>query len=160
MSRYGPICLAAALLASGTAARAATPVQERTAAFATRYLQVWSSNGPASVQAVPRAYLPVVSFYGQTYTHRLLMAEKRRAIRQWPLRRYVHRPGTMRIACDAFGRTCVARSIIDFAVRNPGRGTAKHGSARFSLGISFAGQEPRIFSEGGSLNKRRASARS
>lgn len=154
------IWILGAVLASGTAAQAGSPMQERTATIATRYLQVWSSNGAAAVESVRRAYMPAVTFYGQTFTHRQLIAEKRRAIQQWPLRRYVHRPGTMRVACSASIRRCTARSVMDFAVQNPARGAAKRGAARFALGIDFAGPNPRIFYEGGSLNNRRGSRRS
>lgn len=135
-------------------------MRERTAMFATRYLQVWSSSGTASVSGVPRLYEPTVAFYNQVYTHRELISEKRRAIQRWPVRRYIHRPGTMRIACDLSRRRCTARSIIDFKVENPRRGSAKHGSARFELGVSFAGQQPRIFYEGGSLSRRQPRNRS
>lgn len=128
--------------------------------IATRYLQVWSSNGAAAVESVRRTYMPAVAFYGRTYTHRQLVAEKRRAIRRWPVRRYAHRPGTMHIACDVSHNRCTARSIMDFAVANPARGAAKRGSARFALGIDFAGPSPRIFYEGGSLNSRRSRSRS
>ncbi len=160
MPTSGPTLVLAILLASGTAAGAATSMEKRTAVIATRYLQVWSFNGAASVRSVPHLYERTVTFYRQTYTHRQLMAEKRRAIQRWPVRRYVHRPGTMSILCDVDQERCTARSIIDFQVANPRRGTAKHGSARFALGISFASENPRIFYEGGSLNSRRASTRS
>jgi hypothetical protein len=160
MLKFSPICVLAALLASGTAAPAASRMEERTASIATRYLQAWSFDGAASVQGVPRLYERRVAFYRQTYTHDQLIAEKRRAIQQWPVRRYVHRPGTMRIVCDVPQQKCTARSIIDFSVKNPGRGMAKNGSAKFDLGISFAGASPRIFYESGSLNSRRAKSRS
>ena len=101
-------------------------------------------------------YGPSVMFYGQRYTQPQLMAEKRRAIQQWPVRRYVHRPGTLRVICNAAARKCAARSTIDFEVSNPGRGTRKAGSAKFDLGVSFAEGHPRILYEGGSLNKRRS----
>ena len=160
MLKFRSMLVVAILLASGAAAEAASPMHKRTALLATRYLQVWSSSGAESVSGVPRLYEPTVAFYYQTYTHRQLMAEKRRAIQRWPVRRYAHRPGTMRIACNLAQQRCMARSIIDFEVQNPRRGTANHGSARFDLGISFAGQEPRIFYEGGGLNSRKARTRS
>jgi hypothetical protein len=147
----------AVVLGSGMAGQAATlpEMQERTTEIATRYLQVWSSNDVAAVQGVPYVYGPRVRFYGQNYSQADLMAEKRRAIHQWPLRHYEHRPGTLRVICNAATQKCAARSVIDFQVENPARGTAKHGSARFDLGVSFEGPRPRILYEGGSLNRRR-----
>jgi len=77
MPTSGPTLVLAILLASGTAAGAATSMEKRTAVIATRYLQVWSFNGAASVRSVPHLYERTVTFYRQTYTHRQLMAEKR-----------------------------------------------------------------------------------
>lgn len=142
---------------SGISAHGASlpEMQGSTAAIATRYLQVWSSNNVASVESVPYVYGPRVQFYGQSYTQGQLMAEKRRAIHAWPIRRYVHRPGSMQVICNVPEQKCAARSIIDFQIESPRRRAAKRGSARFDLGISFAGPRPRILYEGGSLNKRR-----
>jgi hypothetical protein len=159
MHKLSPIFLAGSLL-FGTAALASTPLEERTAALARRYLQVWSVNGAASVRSVPSLYERATTFYGRTYTHHQLMAEKRRAIRRWPIRHYAHHPGTMRVRCDVPGRRCVARSIIDFRVASPHRGTTKHGSATFVLGVNFARPNPRIFYEGGSVNAPRPRPRS
>jgi hypothetical protein len=126
----------------------------RTATFAGRYLQIWSSNNVSPVVDVPYMYGRTVLFYGKPYTHADLQAEKRRAISRWPVRYYVHRPGTMRVTCNAADQECASRSIIDFTVTNPSRGTRNGGSARFDLRVSFAGQHPVIVYEGGSLNKR------
>ena len=135
--------------------RSLAGMRARTAEIATEYLRVWSSNDGNAVASVPYIYGPTVLFYGRRYTQAQLVAEKRRAIRQWPVRRYTHRPGTMRVICNAAQRKCAARSIMDFSVENPDRGTAKHGAARFDLGVSFAGERPRILYEGGSLNRPR-----
>jgi hypothetical protein len=159
MDTLSPIFLAGSLL-FGTAALASSPLEERTAAFATRYLQAWSANGAASVRSVPILYERAPTFYGRTYTHHELMAEKRQAIRRWPIRHYAHHPGTMRIKCDLPNRRCVARSIIDLRVASPPRGTVKDGSAKFVLGINFARRNPRIFYEGGSVNAPRPRPRS
>ena len=128
----------------------------RTAMIADRYLQIWSSNNSSPIAGVPYMYGPTVRFYGQRYTQADLIAEKQRAIRQWPIRRYAHRPGTLNVRCNVPQQKCVAQSMIDFTVRNPSRGTAKTGSAKFDLGVSFAERHPVILYEGGSLNSRRA----
>jgi hypothetical protein len=159
MHKLSPVFLAGSLL-FGTAALASTRLEERTAAIATRYLQVWSVDGAASVRGVPSLYERAATFYGRTYTHHQLIGEKRRAIRRWPIRRYAHHPGTMRIKCDLPSRRCMVRSIIDYRVASPQRGIVKHGSAKFVLGISFARPTPRIFYEGGNVNARRAMPRS
>jgi hypothetical protein len=156
MNALGRTILMSGLLACGSAQAASlSEMRERTAEIATRYLQVWSSNDAAAVQGVPYVYGPSVRFYGRNYTQAMLMDEKRRAIRQWPIRRYVHRPGTLNVICNEATQKCAARSITDFQVENPARGTFKRGSARFDLGVSFEGPRPRILYEGGSLGRRR-----
>jgi hypothetical protein len=132
-------------------------MKDRTAFIANRYLQIWSSNNVSPVAGVPYMYGRTVLFYGKPYTQTELQAEKQRAISQWPVRRYAHRAGTMRILCNAEAKKCAAQSTIDFTVANPARNTGKSGSAKFDLGVSFAGPHPVILYEGGSLNKRRAS---
>ena len=129
-------------------------MKERTAVIADRYLEIWSLNNTTPIAGVPYMYGPTVTFYGRPYTQDMLIAEKRRAIRQWPNRRYSHRPGSMNVTCNLAARKCAVRSIIDFEVSNRARGTDKSGSARFDLGVSFAENRPRILYEGGSLNNR------
>ncbi|WP_132250961.1 hypothetical protein [Methylobacterium segetis] len=152
------LLLPGALVTAATSAQAVglTEMKRRTAFIAERYLQIWSSSNVSPVAGVPYMYGPTVTFYGQRYSQEQLMAEKRRAIQQWPSRRYVHRPGTMQITCNVPAQKCAARSTIDFEVSNSRHGTAKQGSAKFDLGISFADRQPRILYEGGSLNNRRA----
>ena len=147
-----------ACLGWGAQARAAgvAEMEERSAFIARRYLQIWSSNDGSPVAGVPYMYGPRIAFYGRPYTQGQLADEKRRTIRQWPVRRYSHRPGTLRVTCNAGTRKCAARSIIDFEAANPARGTAKRGSARFDLGISFAGERPVILYEDGSRGRRRS----
>jgi hypothetical protein len=131
-------------------------MEDRAADIARRYLAVWSTNAYASVEGVPYIYGPRVRFYGRDYTQRMLEDEKRRAIRRWPVRNYAHRPGTMEVICNDATRRCAARSIMDYQVSNPARGTSARGSARFDLGISFEGPRPLILWEGGGKLGRRA----
>lgn len=159
MLKPGSLLIFAAAIAFAPSAQALGPAEmkDRTASFAAHYLRIWSSNNAAPINAVPAMYARTVMFYGRRYTQDQLIAEKRRAIQHWPSRRYVHRPGTMRVTCNMPARECVTRSIIDFEVSNQRRHAAKRGSARFDLGISFAERSPRIVHEGGgSLNARRS----
>lgn len=142
--------------ASSAHAISLTEMRERTAVIAHRYLEIWSANNASPISGVPYMYGATVVFYGKRYSQDDLVAEKKRAIRQWPVRQYVHRPGTFKIDCNMSTKKCAARSTIDFAIRNPGRNTFKSGSAKFNLGVSFAERHPVILYEGGSLNGRRA----
>ena len=152
------LAIGATAIAWAGAAHAQSPedMRARTALIANRYLQIWSSNTVSPVSEVPYLYGRTVLFYGKPYSQADLKAEKRRAIVQWPVRHYVHRPGTLRVICNVEARKCAARSTIDFTVANPDRHTRKSGSAKFDLGVSFAGPRPVILYEGGSLNSRRS----
>lgn len=158
MLKPGALLFSTALLVFSPEAYALglAEMKERTAFIAKRYLEIWSSNNTTPITGVPYMYGPSVNFYGQNYSQKQLAAEKSNVIQQWPVRHYVHRPGTMRIFCNVQSKKCAARSIIDFRASNTGRGTVKNGSAKFDLGISFAEPHPRILYESGSLNGRRA----
>jgi hypothetical protein len=158
-----PSALSRALLAAATlaasylpaAAQSLADMEQRSATIAERYLAVWSSSGELSIEGVPYVYGPRVRFYGREMDWRGLAAEKRRATRQWPVRSYHHRPGSMRVLCNADTRRCAVRSIIDYRVANPGRGRRAAGAASFDLGISFEGPKPVILYEGGGPLRRR-----
>ena len=140
---------ACAVLAGPAVAQSVAEMQERSATIAERYLAVWSSSGELSIEGVPYVYGPRVTFYGRSLDWRGLAAEKRRAVRQWPNRSYHHRPGAMQVICNAEGRRCAVRSIIDYRVANPATGRRASGAATFDLGISFAGPKPVILYESG-----------
>lgn len=156
---YRPSLFALGLFVlSGTANAAELSIaemQRQTAEIATRYIAVWSSDAWSSVEGVPYIYGARTRFYGRDLSHEELMAAKRGAIRQWPVRKYVHRPGTMRVTCNAQALRCGASSITDYEVSNPTRGTFKRGAARFDLGVGFAGPTPKILFEGGTIGRRR-----
>ncbi len=136
-------------------AQGLSEMEERSAIIAERYLAVWSSSGDLSIEGVPYIYGPRVRFYGRSLDWNGLQNEKRRAVRQWPVRSYQHRPGSMRVLCNAGTRRCAARSIIDYRVSNPATGRRASGSASFDLGISFAGPKPVILYESGGPMRRR-----
>jgi hypothetical protein len=136
-------------------AQSMAEMEERSANIAERYLAVWSSRGDLSIEGVPYIYGPRVRFYGRSLDWNGLQNEKRRAVRQWPVRAYNHRPGSMRVICNAGTRRCAARSIIDYRVSNPATGKRASGAASFDLGISFAGPKPVILYESGGPLRRR-----
>jgi hypothetical protein len=153
-------CAVAIGILAGAGSVQAMPLGEmkaRTVEIATRYLAVWSSSNWASLEGVPYVYGPRVRFYGRNYSHADLIAEKSRFIRQWPVRHYAHRPGSMQVICNEAKQRCGVRSVIDFTAENPGRGTRKSGSAKFDLGISFEGPHPVILYEGGTIGHHQTS---
>lgn len=149
------LCAGLVLYSFPALAQSGAEMQRRTGYIAERYLAIWSSNDGGAVAGVPYMYGPTVQFYGRPYTQRQLINEKRAAIRRWPLRRYAIRPGTLHVICNVPQAKCAARAITDFVVANPDQGTRKAGSARFDLGVSYAGRQPRILYEGGSLGRHR-----
>lgn len=133
-------------------------MEARAAEIAQAYLAAWSRSPDGAVGDVPYVYGPNVRFYGRTMSHADLQRAKRGAVRQWPIRRYSHRPGTMRITCNARKLRCASQSIIDYHVSNPATGRVARGSTTLDLGISFAGPRPVILYESGKVRGRDPSA--
>lgn len=146
--------LSSVVLSTGAQAQSRAEMEARSATIAERYLAVWSSSGELSVAGVPYVYGPRIKFYGRTLSQSALAAEKRRALRQWPVRSYVHRPGSMQVICNERTLRCAVRSIIDYQVSNPGTGRRARGAASFDLGVSYEGPRPVILYEtGGPLRR-------
>src|SRR4051794_12800613 len=70
-------------------------------AIAYTYLRRWSSGNAQALADVRALYGPRVSFHGAFVDQHNLFDQKRRFGRRWPLRHYEHRPGTMRVTCEA-----------------------------------------------------------
>ncbi|KAA2236624.1 hypothetical protein [Salinarimonas soli] len=115
--------------------------------LAERYLEVWSARNDVMLEATPDLYAPAVGYYGRQTRRSELLAEKRRFADRWPVRRYTHRPETLRVTCDAQARSCLVRSLYDYKVANPGKGTRAQGSSGLALEVSFASDHPVIVSE-------------
>jgi hypothetical protein len=113
------------------------------------YLQRWSSGNATALADVHGLYGPRVSFHGEFVDQRNLFDQKRRFGRRWPIRRYAHRPGTMRITCEAARQACLVKSIIDWQAASPARHALSRGSSTFELGIGFSGPKPVVLFERG-----------
>ena len=133
-------------------------IQQRSADLSRSYLRTWSSDTRAALADVNRVYAPRVNFYGRVLNRRELAREKERFARRWPVRRYSHHPGTMRVSCSAANQRCMVRSVIDWRTENPTRRAVSAGSSRFEQGVAFAPRSlrPMVFHESGSLISRRA----
>jgi hypothetical protein len=133
-------------------------IQQRSAELSRSYLRTWSSDTRAALADVHRVYAPRVRFYGRVLNRRELAWEKERFIQRWPVRRYSHHPGTMRVACSAASRKCMVRSVINWRTENPARRAVSAGSSRFEQGVAFSprSSRPLVFHESGALLSRRA----
>jgi hypothetical protein len=132
-------------------------MRELSADLATSYLRIWSSGNDAALADVEEVYAPRVRFYGRMLDRRGLVQEKMRFTRRWPIRRYAHRPGTMRVTCDPGRRACLVKSVIDWEAASPARRAASRGSSVFELGVGFTGPQPVVLYEGGEVVGRRRS---
>jgi hypothetical protein len=124
-------------------------MRQEAARIAQVYLRRWSSGNATALSDVGLVYAPRVSFYGRFVNQAGLFNEKRRFGQRWPIRRYEHRPGSMRVSCEAGSRACLVRSIIDWTAANPYRGAVSRGSSTFELGIGFSGPKPVLLFERG-----------
>jgi hypothetical protein len=138
--------VAPASWAQPVAAHSMASMQQRSAALARSYLQIWSSNARAALGQVPQLYAPRVRFYGRVLDHKKLLREKAAFLRRWPVRRYAHRPGTIQVSCDAGSRRCLVRSVIDGHAESPARRVVSRGASRFEQGIDLSGSRPAVFS--------------
>ena len=148
------LALAAALatLSGGAQAQPDTArMRQRAEALAYRYLEGWSSGNAQALADVQALYGPRVNFYGKFIDQRSLFSQKRGFARRWPIRRYAHRPGTMRVTCDAATKACLVRSIIDWRAENPARDAVSRGSSTFELGLGFSGPRPVVLFERGNV---------
>jgi hypothetical protein len=125
--------------------------------LATSYLEIWSSGGAAALADVDVLYGPQVKFYGRVLDKRGIALEKRSFMRRWALRRYAHRPGSMRVSCNAKARTCLVQSIVDWEAVSPQRERVSRGTSDFELGIAFVGPRPTVLYESGRVLARRRS---
>ena len=138
-------------LAQSGEARSVARMQQLSAKLARSYLQTWSSSTRAALMHVPQLYAPQISFYGRRLDHHKLMREKARFLQRWPVRSYAHRPGTMRISCDARAARCLVRSVVDWRAESPVRRAVSRGVSRFEQGIDLSGSRPRVFLERGAV---------
>lgn len=149
----GPACTA-----SAQAGRPVETLRQRSEQIAYTYLRGWSSGNARALADVQALYGPRVNFYGRVMDQEGLFHEKARFGRRWPIRRYVHRPGTMRISCDAASQACLVKSIIDWRAASPARGAVSRGSSTFELGLGFSGPRPVVLFERGRVIRTAGSA--
>jgi hypothetical protein len=124
-------------------------MQEWAEDLAYAFLEAWSSDNRVALSGLADLYEPRVSFFGRRADRAEVEEEKRRFAARWPVRRYEHRPGALAIACEVEAKLCHVRSVIDWRTENPARQLRAQGTARFELGVSFAGDQPRVAYEGG-----------
>jgi hypothetical protein len=162
-----PLGLAAAVLAvvfaySQPSFAKSEALRQRSAELSRSYLRTWSSDTSAALADVHRLYAPRVRFYGRTLNRRELALEKKRFARRWPVRRYSHKPGTMRVSCSSASHRCMVRSVIDWTTANPTRRAVSAGSSRFEQGVAFSrrSSRPLVFYENGAvISKRKKTGR-
>ena len=111
------------------------------------YLNYWSAPNALNLETLPDFYASRVLFHGHVMSTRSLMDEKRRFMQRWPSRNYVPRMRTMRATCHPITRVCLVRTEFDFTAANPAQGARSHGRAALELGVSIAGDRPRIVFE-------------
>ena len=131
------------------AERSPAVLREWSEQVAYTYLRRWSSGDGRALADVSGLYGPRVSFHGEFIDQGNLFAQKRRFAQRWPIRRYEHRPGTMRVTCDSGKQACLVRSLIDWEAASPARGARARGVSTFELGISFSGPRPVVLFERG-----------
>ena len=114
--------------------------------LASDYLRFWSASNEVTLATTPQFYAPRVEFHGELMSAEMIVNEKLRFVRRWPVRSYAPRPGTMETTCSPTG-ICAVRTVFDFRAFNPRRGRLSTGAATLELMISVAGHRPTIIAE-------------
>lgn len=119
--------------------------------FTLRYLETWSAQNDAALDATAEFYAPQVLYHGRTISLKKLHGEKRRFARRWPEREYRPRPDTMGIACNETGNICTVHTVFDYVASNPKRGRSSQGSGALQMIVHFIGDKPVIVAEHSTL---------
>ena len=141
--------------------RAMRGIEQRSAALSHSYLRTWSSSRGASAAEVHRVYGPRVQFYGRSVNRAELVREKQRFVRRWPVRRFAHQPGTLRVACNGTKHTCTVKSVIGWKTSAPARRAVSAGSSKFEQRVVFTAprSQPSVIYENGVVLKRNKAPR-
>lgn len=121
--------------------------KEDSEAFASAYLQSWSSGNEQALADIREFFASQVNYLGRSIGKRDLYEAKRHFADQWPIRSYRHRPGSMSARCDEPREQCLVESIVDWEAESPERNAVSRGSFRLELGLDVSGPRPVVKSE-------------
>jgi len=133
-------------LASSATWGAASPVTD---AQWDNYFTVWANDASATPQAVEHFYASRVNYYGREMTSAEVYQDKVYLMRQWPIRTYRVRPGTVMTSCSENHDRCQVSLALDFLSANPARGVGAQGVASISFLLSGSEGQMKIERENG-----------
>ncbi len=129
-------------------------VSEVAGSFPGTYFAHWSERGVDTISYFATLYANKVSFYGADVTADLVLAQKRKFAKRYPVRVYSVRPKSVSVQCE--GVSCILTGVVNWDVRSSDGSEWSHGAANFSLGVRVAGEAVTIVSESGSVIERDA----
>ncbi len=127
-------------------------LQQLAQTFVSRYYWTSSSDGERSGARLSDLYAPVVNFYGQQRTVSDIMAEKTAYHQRWPNRRFIVKPGSIGVACDAGSGGCRVSGLVEFDFDGPAR--SARGISSFEFGVANITSAPRVVSEQSKVEQR------
>jgi len=105
--------------------------EDRARAFLNASMLTWSSDNDKAMAFVSSAYADPVNFYGKARSRASVVAEKRKFVERWPMRRYAVRPGS--VAIDCANRLCAISSLVDWYAHSDRRGKTSAGVAQLDF---------------------------
>jgi uncharacterized caspase-like protein len=119
--------------------------------FVARLHSVMAESDAAALAVVRSVYSEPANFYGKLTAPGTVLAEKRRFLERWPVRRYVPRPGATTATCDSASSRCQVTGIVDYEVLDPIRGTHTVGSSTFEYDMRLLASRVVILREDGKV---------
>jgi hypothetical protein len=117
--------------------------------FVTRLHAIMAEPDAAALAFVSAAYSEPANVYGKVTLPAVALAEKRRFLARWPIRRYVQRSDLTKVTCDPSLARCQVTGIVDYEVANPTKGTRSAGSSTFEYDLRLASGRIDILREDG-----------
>lgn len=127
-------------------------LQQLAQTFVSRFYWTSSSEGERSGARLSDLYASVVNFYGQQRTLSDIMADKIAYNQRWTNRRFIVKPGSVGVVCDAGSGGCRVSGFVEFDVDGPGR--SARGLTSFEFGVVNITSAPRIVSEQSKVEQR------
>jgi hypothetical protein len=106
--------------------------QQASIDFIQTYFEKWSASNAVALSFVDEVFPDHIVYFNKTLTHAALMDAKRRFVERWPERRFVARPDTLKVTCDA-QHFCTVWGLVDWTCRSPQRRDYATGTSQFSL---------------------------
>jgi hypothetical protein len=125
--------------------------------FIFQHLQTQSEPMPESLRRAASEYADAVFHYGKIKSKAEVLREFSAFISRWPARHYALRPGSTRMTCLEFNRTCSFEGVLEWTAESAERNKRSVGTSIWNVGLQKVGNTFVIVSVNGTVTDRRIS---